>query len=135
MSRIANYPIDLPKGVEATIANGQVSVKGGNGTLAMPLHESVEVVNDGNQLKFAPRGSEKQAEALAGTSRSIVNNMVTGLCQGFGGKHELVGVGYRAKAQGKTLNLTLGFSHPVDYLLTESIMAETPTQTEIVLKG
>src|SRR5690554_3416290 len=101
MSRIANNPIDLPKGVEATIADGQVSVKGSKGTLTMALHDSVEVVNEGNQLKFAARNEEQQAQALAGTLRSIVGNMVTGVSEGFERKLELVGVGYRAKAQGK----------------------------------
>ncbi len=135
MSRIANSPIELPKGVEASVANGVVSVKGGKGSLQLVVHESVAVVSEDNQLKFSPVGEEKQAEALAGTVRALVNNMVTGVSEGFQKKLVLVGVGYRAKAQGNVLNLTLGFSHPIDYQLPDGVKAETPTQTEIVLTG
>jgi large subunit ribosomal protein L6 len=135
MSRIANSPIELPAGVEASVTNGVVSVKSGKGSLQLALHESVNVVSEENQLKFSPVGEEKQAEALAGTFRALVKNMVTGVSQGFERKLVLVGVGYRAKAQGNVLNLTLGYSHPVDYQLPEGVTAETPTQTEIILKG
>ena len=135
MSRIANAPIELPKGVEASIANGVVSVKGKNGSLQTTLNDSVEVVSEDNVLRFAAKGSNKNAVALAGTFRSLVNNMVVGVTDGFERKLELVGVGYRAKASGKSINLTLGFSHPIDYSLPEGITADTPTQTEIVLKG
>ena len=135
MSRIAKAPVVLPKGVEAQIANGVVSVKGGKSTLKLQLHNTVQVVNEDNQLKVSPKNNSKQADALAGTSRALLQNMVNGVSKGFERKLELVGVGYRAKAQGKTVNLTVGFSHPVDYQLPEGVTAETPTQTEIVLKG
>ena len=135
MSRIANSPIDLPKGVEANIAGGEISVKGGKGTLKVALHQDVQVVNEDNQLKFSARGEEQDAVALAGTFRALVNNMVTGVSQGFERKLELVGVGYRAKAGGKSLNLVVGYSHPIDYALPEGITVETPTQTEIVVRG
>lgn len=135
-SRIANYPVTLPKGVEASIADGVVSVKGSNGSLQVALHELVEVVaNDENQLKVSARKRNLKSVALAGTMRSLVNNMVIGVSEGFEKKLELTGVGYRAKAQGNTLNITVGYSHPIDYQLPEGVTAETPSQTEIVLKG
>lgn len=135
MSRIANSPVDLPKGIEVNIAKGKVSVKGSKGVLELQLHEQVDIVNEDNQLKLSAKDETKQAVALAGTFRALINNMVTGVTEGFEKKLELIGVGYRAKAQGKTLNLVVGYSHPIDYQLPEGISAETPTQTEIVLKG
>lgn len=135
MSRIARAPVVLPKGVEAQIANGIVSVKGSKGTLKLQLHDSVQVVNEDNQLKVSAKNNSKSADALAGTSRALVQNMVNGVSKGFERKLELVGVGYRAKAQGKTVNMVLGFSHPIDYKLPDGVTAETPTQTEIVLKS
>lgn len=134
-SRIANYPVTLPKGVEASIADGVVSVKGSNGTLQVTLHELVEVVSENDQLKVSARKRELKAVALAGTMRALVNNMVIGVSQGFEKKLELTGVGYRAKAQGNVLNITVGYSHPIDYQLPEGVSAETPSQTEIVLKS
>lgn len=135
MSRIANSPIELPKGVEANIANGMISVKGSAGALEMPVNEAVDIVNEDNQLKFAAKSQEKKSVALAGTVRALVNNMVVGVSQGFEKKLTLIGVGYRAKASGSNLNLVLGFSHPIDYSLPKGVTAETPSQTEIVLKG
>lgn len=135
MSRIAKAPVVLPKGVEAQIANGIVSVKGSKGTLKLQLHNSVQVVSEDNQLKVSAKNNSKGADALAGTSRALVQNMVNGVSKGFERKLELVGVGYRAKAQGKTVNMVLGFSHPIDYALPDGVTAETPTQTEIVLKS
>jgi large subunit ribosomal protein L6 len=135
MSRIAKAPVALPKGVEAQIANGVVSIKGGKSTLKLQLHNTVQVVNEDNQLKVSPKNNSKQADALAGTSRALLQNMVNGVSKGFERKLELVGVGYRAKAAGKTVNLSVGFSHPVDYQLPEGVTAETPSQTEIVLKS
>jgi len=135
MSRIANAPVDLPSGVQVNIADGLVSVKGSNGSLELQMHELVDVITEDNQLKLAAKNNSKQAVALAGTFRALVNNMVTGVSTGFERKLELIGVGYRAKAQGKTLNLVVGYSHPIDYELPEGITAETPTQTEIILKG
>ncbi|MEY4641948.1 MAG: hypothetical protein RLZZ227_1942 [Pseudomonadota bacterium] len=135
MSRIAKAPVVLPKGVEAHIANGVVSVKGTKGTLKLQLHSSVQVVNEDNQLKVSPKNNSKSADALAGTSRALMQNMVNGVNKGFERKLELVGVGYRAKAQGKSVNMVLGFSHPIDYQLPDGVTAETPTQTEILLKS
>jgi large subunit ribosomal protein L6 len=135
MSRIANSPVDLPKGVEVNIANGLVSVKGSNGSLDLQLHDLVDIVNEDNQLKLSAKKKSKEAVAMTGTFRSLVNNMVVGVSDGFEKKLELIGVGYRAKAEGKTINLTVGYSHPIDYQLPEGITADTPTQTEILIKG
>ena len=135
MSRIAKAPVLLPKGVEATISGSAVSIKGGKGTLNIELSDQVQIVNDNVILKLSPKNNSQAANAMAGTTRAIVQNMVKGVSQGFERKLELVGVGYRAKAQGKAVNLVLGFSHPIDYQLPEGVTAETPTQTEIVLKG
>jgi len=135
MSRVANKPVELPSGVEVNINGQEVSVKGSKGTLSHTVHASVEVSQEDNVLKFAPRNKEKQSTALAGTTRALMSNMVTGVSTGFERKLELVGVGYRAKAQGKKLNLTLGLSHPVDYEAPEGVTIETPSQTEIVVKG
>jgi large subunit ribosomal protein L6 len=135
MSRVANNPVDLPSGVQVNIANGMLSVKGGNGSLELQMHEMVDVVKEDNQLKLSAKNENKEAVALAGTFRALVNNMVIGVTDGFEKKLELIGVGYRAKAQGKTINLVLGYSHPIDYTLPEGVTAETPTQTEIVIKG
>ncbi len=135
MSRIANQPVELPSGVEITLNGQQINVKGGKGALAHDIHQSVEVTQNDNVLTFAARTQDKQANALAGTTRALVFNMVTGVTQGFERKMELVGVGYRAQAKGKVLGLTLGLSHPVNYEIPEGITVETPSQTEIVVKG
>ena len=135
MSRIAKAPVTLPAGVDVKITDALITVKGKQGTLDLDLHSSVEIKQEENVLTFAPKNSEKQANALAGTFRSLVNNMVTGVSVGFEKKLILQGVGYRAKASGNTLNLSLGFSHPVDYELPEGVTCETPSQTEIVIKG
>lgn len=135
MSRIANNPVRVPSGVEITLKGREISAKGKNGTLSMVLHESVEVVEADGELRFSPRDNGKQSVALAGTMRSLVNNLVTGVSEGFERKLQLVGVGYRAKAAGKTLNLSLGFSHPVDYAMPEGVTVETPSQTDIVLRS
>ena len=135
MSRVANNPVALPKGVEAKLSDTEVSVKGSKGAMQLPLHSLVAVAQDGDQLKISAVGKTRQANALAGTFRSLINNMVIGVNEGFQKKLELQGVGYRAKASGKTVNLTLGFSHPIDYSLPEGVTAETPSQTEIVISG
>lgn len=137
MSRVAKNPVEIPKGVEVSITGTQLSVKGGKGALVMDINPSVAVAKntDNNAVTFEPRDGSKHANAMAGTTRALVKNMVTGVSEGFQKKLTLVGVGYRANAQGKTLNLTLGFSHPVNYQLPEGVTAETPTQTEIVLKS
>ena len=133
MSRVAKNPISLPAGVEFKTEGRQVTVKGPKGTLTHRVHEVVELKQDGNVLSFQPRS--KDGWALAGTTRAIINNMVVGVSKGFERKLELVGVGYRAQAQGKTLNLTLGFSHPINYPVPEGITVETPSQTEVVVRG
>jgi len=135
MSRIAKSPIAIPAGVEVKLEGDKISVKGKQGALELAVHHSVEVNQAEGKLTFAPKTSDKKANAMAGTFRSLVNNMVTGVTVGFEKKLVLQGVGYRAKASGKTLNLSLGFSHPVDYALPEGIKAETPSQTEVVIKG
>ena len=135
MSRIANSPVDLPSGVEVNIANGSISLKGGQGKLELNFHKEVDIVNEDNQLKLKAKTKNKNSMALAGTFRSLINNMVIGVSKGYEKKLTLIGVGYRAKAQGKILNLIVGYSHPIDYSLPEGITAETPSQTEIVIKG
>lgn len=135
MSRVAKKPVELPSGVEVSINGQEVSVKGSKGTLSHTVHAFVEVTQEDNVLKFAPRNEQKQSTALAGTTRALLSNMVTGVSTGFERKLELVGVGYRAKVQGKTLNLTLGLSHPVNFESPEGITIETPSQTEIIVKG
>jgi len=113
MSRIAKAPVLLPKGVEATISGGAVSIKGGKGSLKIQVSDQVQIVNENGTLKLSPKNDSQSANAMAGTTRAIVQNMVKGVSQGFERKLELVGVGYRAKAQGKSVNLVLGFSHPI----------------------
>jgi len=135
MSRIAKNPVPLPKGVEATLAQGQVSIKGPLGVLSRPLVESVSVEREGESLVFKTVDGKPEANAMSGTMRALVANMVTGVTKGFEKKLSLVGVGYRAQAQGDKVNLTLGFSHPVVHQLPKGIKAETPTQTEILVKG
>ena len=133
MSRVAKKPIDLPAGAEVNISGQTVSVKGPKGNTSYEIHKSVEIIQDGKQLKVSPRTDD--AMAMAGTMRALISNVVTGVTKGFEKKLELIGVGYRAQAQGKTLNLTLGFSHPVNYPVPEGITIETPSQTEILVKG
>ncbi len=135
MSRVANSPVEVPAGVTVTLSGQDITVKGSNGTLAHTIHGNVEVAQNDNVLSFGARDGAKQSLALAGTTRAVVSNMVVGVSQGFEKKLQLQGVGYRAKAAGKTVDLTLGFSHPVVYDLPEGVTAETPSQTEIVLKS
>jgi len=135
MSRIAKYPVELPKGVEFKQDGNVVTLKGGKGELSLVLNSEVELKQDDNLLSFAPRSGSRFATAVAGTMRSIVANMAQGVTEGFERKLELVGVGYRAQSQGKKLNLSLGFSHPVEYIVPDAITVETPSQTEIVIRG
>lgn len=135
MSRIAKSPVTIPSGVEVKLDNSVITVKAGKASLTQAQHPSVEIKQEGEALTFAPRDGGKIAHAMSGTMRALVNNMVVGVSQGFEKKLILNGVGYRAKAAGKTVNLTLGFSHPVDYDLPEGVSAETPSNTEIVLKS
>ena len=135
MSRIAKQPIPLPKGVEVVIAGNTVTIKSQKNSLTLVVHPHVDVVNDNGVLKVQVKPEYPEADANAGTARALLNNAVKGVTKGFEKKLELVGVGYRAAAQGKVLNLTLGFSHPVSYKVPDGISIETPTQTEIVIKG
>lgn len=135
MSRIANKPVEIPAGVEVSISGQTVSVKGKNGQMSIDIHEKVEVEQNDNVLNFKGREGVANSVAMAGTMRSLTDNLVTGVTQGFEKKLTLIGVGYRAQAQGNVLNLTLGFSHPVNYAVPEGITIETPSQTEIVVKG
>ena len=134
MSRVANNPITLPKGVEVTLGNA-IAVKGPLGSMNQPMSSDVTVALKDGVMTFAPVGASIQANAMAGTLRALVNNMVQGVSKGFEKKLTLVGVGYRAQAQGDALNLTLGFSHPVVHKMPAGIKVETPSQTEIVIKG
>jgi len=135
MSRIAKYPVKLPAGVEVSLATEQIAIKGPLGTLTQALSANVVVARDGDKLTFAAANDSQQANAMSGTLRALVSNMVLGVTTGFVRKLNLVGVGYRAQAQGDAVNLTLGFSQPVVHKLPKGVKAETPTQTEIVLKG
>lgn len=135
MSRIANAPVAIPSGVTVNLSGQSLSVKGGKGDLTLTVHDDVSVNQEDNVLKFAAANNAKQSRALAGTMRSLANNMVLGVSEGFTKKLQLNGVGYRAKAQGSSVNLTLGFSHPIDYTLPDGVKAETPSQTEIVLSS
>lgn len=135
MSRVAKQPVTVPSGVELKLESSKLSLKGPKGRLELSVHPHVTVVQEGNVLKFAPSNGEASADALAGTTRALVNNMVNGVTKGFEKKLTIIGVGYRAAVQGKKLNLTLGFSHPIVYEIPEGITIECPSQTEIVIKG
>lgn len=132
MSRVANKPISIPKGVEINLNGLQLSMKGPKGSLQMDLHPSVKIEKSDSQLSVK---AEDSAMVMAGTTRALLNNMMVGVTKGYERKLTLVGVGYRAQAQGKKLNLTLGFSHPVEYMIPEGIKIETPSQTEILVSG
>ena len=135
MSRVANSPVEIPKGVETNLSDTEISVKGSKGNLSLVLHSSVAVAQDGEILNVSPKDGSRQANAMAGTFRTLINNMCVGVSQGFEKKLELQGVGYRAKAEGKKINITVGYSHPINYELPEGVKAETPSQTEIVITG
>jgi large subunit ribosomal protein L6 len=135
MSRIGKAPITLPEKVEVSITPAEISVKGPLGTLTQKLTHDVKVAKVENRIEFTAAGNSRQANAMSGTLRALVANMVTGVSKGFEKRLNLVGVGYRAQAQGDKLNLTLGFSHPVVHPMPKGIKVETPTQTEIVIKG
>ena len=135
MSRVAKIPVRLPDGVEVEIASRALTVRGAKGSLTLAVSAEVEVQRESGALTFVPRAGSRAARALAGTTRSLVNNMVLGVSQGFEKRLELQGVGYRAQAQGRQLNLQLGFSHPIQYPLPDGIDVETASQTQIVVKG
>lgn len=133
MSRVASNPIELPKSVELKLEGSQISVKGPKGQMTQRLHASVKLMEQDGAYFF--EAADESGKALAGTMRALVANMVQGVANGFERKLNLVGVGYRAQAQGNRINLQLGFSHPVDFELPEGVTAETPSQTEIVVRG
>ena len=135
MSRIANSPVEIPSGVEIKLNGDQVSAKGKNGELSLTLNPLVSIKQEENSLVFGTTENSKKAVAMSGTFRALVNNLVVSVTQGFEKKLTLLGVGYRAKASGNKLDLTLGFSHPVVYQLPKGVSAETPSQTEVVLKS
>lgn len=133
MSRVANNPVSLPKGVALSIEGREVTVKGSKGALSLSLYDGVHIAEDNGSVTFT--FDSDKSKAMAGTTRALVNNMVKGVSDGWEKKLVLNGVGYRAKATGRSVNLTIGLSHPVDYELPEGLNAETPTQTEIVVSG
>jgi large subunit ribosomal protein L6 len=135
MSRVAKNPVMVPSGVEISLAPNEISVKGPLGTLKQALSADVSVVHEGNSLLFKEKTESPQANAMSGTMRALLANMVQGVSKGFERKLTLVGVGYRAQAAGDTLNLNLGYSHPIAYKMPAGVKVETPTQTDIVLKG
>ena len=135
MSRVGKMPVTVPQGVDVSINNTQISVKGTGGTLSIAANALVKVVNEAGQVTFAPADDSREANAMSGTLRQLVNNMVTGVTKGFEKKLTLVGVGYKAAAQGSKLNLAVGYSHPVNMDMPEGIKVETPAPTEILIKG
>ncbi len=135
MSRVGKMPIPLPAGVEVSITAEKITVKGSQGTLSLPLTGQVAIKNEDNTLNFSPADETRESNAMSGTVRALVNNMVNGVSKGFEKKLALVGLGFRAQAQGDKLNLSLGFSHPVVHEIPAGVKCETPTQTEIIIKG
>ncbi|MDB5881433.1 MAG: ribosomal protein [Ramlibacter sp.] len=135
MSRIGKMPVTVPQGVDVAIKQDQISVKGTGGNLSLTLNELVKVTNEGGKLSFVPANESREANAMSGTMRQLVNNMVVGVTKGFEKKLSLVGVGYKAQAQGTKLNLTVGYSHPVNKDMPAGITVATPTPTEVVVKG
>jgi len=135
MSRVGKMPIAVPQGVDVAITADQISVKGAGGTLVRALNPLVKVTNDAGKLSFAPASDHPNADAMSGTMRALVANMVSGVGKGFEKKLSLVGVGFRAQAQGQKLNLQIGFSHPVSKEMPAGVKVATPTQTEIVISG
>jgi large subunit ribosomal protein L6 len=134
MSRVAKNPISIPKGVEITLSGSAIKVKGAKGNMSHDINPAVVVTQESEELRIAAREVDN-SDALAGTTRALINNMVQGVSEGWEKKLQLVGVGYRAQVQGKALNLTLGFSHPVEFSVPDGITIETPSQTEIVVRG
>ena len=135
MSRVGKQPISVPKGVDVTIVDKQITVKGSKGNLSLNLHAYVDVKQDGSLIRLVPVKEDIAHWAMCGTMRALVNNMVIGVSQGFEKRLQLIGVGYRAQAQGQKLNLSLGFSHPIEFSVPSGIVVETPSQTEILVKG
>jgi len=135
MSRVGKLPVNVPAGVDVSVKEDQVSVKGTGGTLHLTLNSLVKMVSDDGKLSFQPANESREADAMAGTMRQLVNNMVVGVTKGFEKKLSLVGVGYKAQATGTRLNLAVGYSHPVNIDMPAGIAVATPTPTEILIKG
>ena len=135
MSRVGKMPVSVPAGVDVALKQDQINVKGALGALALAQNALVTITQDGDKLSFAPANESREANAMSGTMRQLVNNMVVGVTKGFEKKLSLVGVGYKAAAAGTKLNLTVGYSHPVDFVMPAGITVATPTPTEIVIKG
>jgi large subunit ribosomal protein L6 len=135
MSRVAKAPVTIPSGVDISLDNQLVTVKSSKATLTHNLNDSVVVSQQDSQLTFVPQAGATDGWAQAGTARALLNNMIKGVTEGFEKKLQLIGVGYRAAVKGNSINLTLGFSHPVEYMLPEGVTAESPSQTELVIKG
>ncbi|MEO8388031.1 50S ribosomal protein L6 [Polaromonas sp.] len=135
MSRVGKMPVAIPQGVDVAMKEGQINVKGALGTLALTQNALVTIKNDAGKLTFVPANESREANAMSGTMRQLVNNMVTGVTKGFEKKLSLIGVGYKAQAQGAKLNLTVGYSHPVIMDMPAGITVATPTPTEVVIKG
>ena len=135
MSRVGKMPVSVPSGVDVVIKQDQINVKGTLGALALTQNALVTITQDAGKLSFAPANESREANAMSGTMRQLVNNMVVGVTKGFEKKLNLVGVGFKAAAQGAKLNLTVGYSHPVDFVMPAGITVATPTPTEIVIKG
>ncbi len=135
MSRVGKMPVTVPQGVDVSINSAQISVKGTGGSLSVAAHALVKVANEAGQVTFTPVDDSREANAMSGTLRQLVNNMVVGVSKGFEKKLNLVGVGYKAQAQGAKLNLAVGFSHPVNKEMPDGIKVETPAPTEIIIKG
>jgi large subunit ribosomal protein L6 len=135
MSRVGKLPVAIPNGVEVTIKEDQISVKGAGGILELKLNVLVNVVSDAGRLSFSPANESREADAMSGTMRQLVNNMVVGVTKGFAKKLNLIGVGYKAQASGARLNLAVGYSHPVNIDMPSGITVTTPTPTEILVKG
>ena len=135
MSRVANQPIPLPNDVEVALKDSEIAIKGTKGSLRLALTGEVEITQESNVLNFSATKNERKSRAMAGTVRSLVSNMVIGVSNGFERRLQLTGVGYRAQARGKSLSMTLGFSHPIEYAMPEGIQVQTPSQTEVVITG
>ena len=135
MSRVGKMPVSIPSGVDVVVKEDQISVKGAGGNLSLNQNQLVTVTSEGGKLTFAPVNESREANAMSGTMRQLVNNMVVGVSKGFEKKLTLIGVGYKAQAQGAKLNLAVGYSHPVNVDMPEGITVATPTPTEVVVKG
>lgn len=135
MSRVAKKPIEIPSGVDINVDGQDIAVKGPKGTISFRLHRHVDVIKEERTLVVHSKPAQDAGMMMAGTMRALLNNLMTGVSDGFERRLELVGVGYRAQVRGQTLNLVLGFSHPIDFIIPDGVAIETPTQTEVVVKG